>query len=438
MFFRKLNNSKTTLVLIGVVLFLVLQNLKFHKDDWKTSLGADARGYYAYLPALFIYQDANMSFFEELDKKKYYDKNLYYDYRSSDGRGNVISKYYVGTAVAQLPFFLIAHGIAHFNADDIDGYSRVYMIWVLISGWFYCLVGLFFFRRLMQLYKFREAVQSLTLVLVVFATNLFYYSVVEATISHVYSFAFISLFLFYSKRFFQTKNSKYLLHLGLFLGIIVLIRPVNGLIVFSLPFFASRWSVLTEGIKVVLTSRNTLWGVFLFFAIISIQLIYYKVATGSFLVYSYGGEGFNFLSPHFVDILFSYRKGLFLYTPFYFLAFLMVFILWKKSRYLLVSWLVFFTLLTYVFSSWWMWYYGGSFSGRVFVEFIPFLLFPFALGLNEVYTREKWKIGIISLSFLLLVLCQIQTFQYRYEEIHWSEMNKEKYWRNFLRIDKLL
>jgi hypothetical protein len=28
---------------------------------------------------------------------------------------------------------------------------------------------------------------------------------------------------------------------------------------------------------------------------------------------------------------------------------------------------------------------------------------------------------------LFVVLCQIQTYQYRYFIIHWSEMNQEKY-----------
>jgi hypothetical protein len=39
---------------------------------------------------------------------------------------------------------------------------------------------------------------------------------------------------------------------------------------------------------------------------------------------------------------------------------------------------------------------------------------------------------------LLVIVCQIQTYQYRYNQIHWSEMNKEKYWEVFLRIDKLM
>jgi hypothetical protein len=39
---------------------------------------------------------------------------------------------------------------------------------------------------------------------------------------------------------------------------------------------------------------------------------------------------------------------------------------------------------------------------------------------------------------LLMFVCQIQTYQYRYGEIHWSEMTKDRYWNVFLRIDRLL
>jgi putative copper export protein len=51
--------------------------------------------------------------------------------------------------------------------------------------------------------------------------------------------------------------------------------------------------------------------------------------------------------------------------------------------------------------------------------------------------NRKLKIVFLSLIFLVVVLCQVQTYQYRRMQIHWSDMNKEKYWDVFLRIDKL-
>jgi hypothetical protein len=83
-----------------------------------------------------------------------------------------------------------------------------------------------------------------------------------------------------------------------------------------------------------------------------------------------------------------------------------------------------------------LWYYGGSFSGRVFVEYLPLFAILLALTFKTIQ-QPLLKKAFTTLIFLLVVLCQIQTYQYRYYQIHWCDMNKEKYWDVFLRIDKI-
>jgi len=137
-----------------------------------------------------------------------------------------------------------------------------------------------------------------------------------------------------------------------------------------------------------------------------------------------------------VDILFSYKKGLFLYTPLFLLSLTGGYFLWKSSRFQFFTCFGAFILITYVFSSWWMWHYGGSFSSRVFVEYIPLFIILLAIALQSIRIKKLKRLfaGII---LLLIVVCQIQTYQYRYYQIHWSDMTREKYWDVFLRIDKL-
>jgi len=84
-----------------------------------------------------------------------------------------------------------------------------------------------------------------------------------------------------------------------------------------------------------------------------------------------------------------------------------------------------------------MWYYGGSFSSRVYVEYIPLFMITMAIGLQRIKI-ESLKNIYISLILVLIIFCQIQTYQYRYYQIHWSDMTKEKYWEVFLRVDKLM
>ncbi len=426
--------SILTISLITILMLAAVSVLKWSEGRWQNTIVADAKGYYAYLPAIFIYHDLNFGFFDHIEKEKYYAENRYYDYRS-EANGRVINKYYCGSAVVQLPFFAAAHLATHLTGADKDGYSRYYMIAITISAVFFLFLGLLYVNRLLALYRISEWNKSWILVATTFGTNLFYYSIVEPGLSHIYSFGFVAMFCFFGKHFFITKRPTDVLILGLILGMLVLIRPINGLIVCFLPFLAADIPTLRAGLAVLRNNKRLVFGtVIVSSLIISTQLVIYYFSTGSFWVYAYQKEGFNFLTPHFWDILFSYRKGLFLYTPMYLLAcFVGGFALWQQSKFSFFAWFGFFTLLTYVLSSWWMWYYGGSFSGRVYVEYLP--LFMILLGLGLQSSSSWWLRAAL---VLLMLFCQIQTHQYRHFQIHNSEMTKEKYWDTFLRVDRLL
>lgn len=431
------NLPNTTILCIGFIMVFVSSNINWGKDHWKGILEADAKGYYAYLPAAFIYHDLNFGFFEEIEQKKYHNPNLYYDYRY-EFNGKMVNKYYGGTALAQTPFFLIAHWYSAWSIHDQDGYSKPYPIMLNIASIFYCLLGLLYLSKVLTLYQVKDRYQVMVLLALALGTNLFYYSVNELGLSHVYSFAFISLFIYHGLKYFQTPDNKKLILLFLLLGIIVLIRPINGIIVAILPFISGDFGKLKQGIAYAFSKYPILLlGILLSLGIVSFQLIWYKLSTGNYFVYSYGEEKMQFLSPHFWDILFSYKKGLFLYTPMYLVSMLGGLYFWNRSKYAFWTWLGFFILLTYILSSWHMWYYGGSFSSRVFVEYLPY--FGISLGLLFRSLQNRVLRKVLSGAIVVLVLfCQIQIYQYRYYQIHWEEMTKEKYWDVFLRIDKLL
>lgn len=73
----QLISSKISLFIVGLLLFWVSSNLNFGKEHWRGVLESDAKGYYAYLPATFIYKDLNFGFFDSIEKNKYYDKNFF-------------------------------------------------------------------------------------------------------------------------------------------------------------------------------------------------------------------------------------------------------------------------------------------------------------------------------------------------------------------------
>jgi len=421
---------KFIILITGIILFWISSNLHWGGENWRGVLESDAKGYYAYLPAAFIYQDLNFHFFDQIEKEKYYREHLFYDYRN-DINGKLINKYYAGTAMLQAPFFFIAHGVSQLTDEASDGYSKWYMILISLSAIFYHLIGLIFIYKTLRLYEVKDYLISIVLIATSFASNLFVYTIVEPGMSHVYSFALIAAFFYCVKLFLINPAFKRFIWMSILLGLIVLVRPINVLVVLAIPFLTEDRKQLLAFIKKVFGDFKLSSVAFLIFsALISIQLFIYKISTGKYWVYSYTSESFDFSNPHFLEILFSYKKGLFLYTPIYLLAFAGLIPLWKRNKFRFGTWIFFFILITYILSSWWMWYYGGSFSSRVYVEYLPFFMLLLGIGINSF--KKPLRHLMIACIFLIGVVCQIQSYQYRYYEIHYSEMNKEKYWDVFL------
>lgn len=425
--------QRLTIPLILLTLFYVFTNLHSGKGFWKHIIASDGKGYYAYLPATFIYHDLNFGFNDAIEEK-YYDQNTRGDFRSKYHDEVYIDKYFCGTAFLMTPFFLVAHGTTLATGGAADGYSFYYQMAIGLAAICYLGLGLIYFRKLLRSYQAGNNALTILPIVLVFGTNMFYYAVVECSMSHIYSFAAITMFMWYSRMFVIAHSNRYFLYSAALLGLILLIRPVNGLVLLWVPFAAGSWPKLAEAVA-SLKKRPliVLAGGASIVALLSLQLVIYKIQTGSFFIDAYGGESFNFFHPHVLDFLISYKKGLFVYLPITFVSLFGFVYLWKRSRYQAVWLFVFLLALIYVLSSWWSWYYGGSFGTRPMVEFMAVfgLLVLFAVKTFD----KKWP--RITMTVLLLVLtafCQLQTYQYRYYIIHWSEMNQEKYWDAFLKV----
>ncbi|HRG58369.1 MAG TPA: hypothetical protein PK323_05380 [Bacteroidia bacterium] len=421
------NIINIVLSLIFASYLLVSININFGKNKWQDVLESDAWGYYAYLPAVFVYQDLHFTFYEKIMHGGYFEERLAYEYRVGND-GKVANKYFCGTAVAISPFYIIAHIISPFFGYSNDGYNRIYILSVNIAAVFYTVLGLFFLSKLLSQYTKNVLHVILVIITVAFGTQLFYYSFGEPGMSHVYSFCFVNLFLWKMKSWFadieQDKRGANLFCAAFALGMIFLIRPFNILILLALPFIAGSFNILKNKIMELFKQKYVLMiSVSIFVITAGIQLLIYFIQTGNLWVDSYPGENFNFLNPHFTEVLFSFKKGLFIYTPLFLVAQAGVYFLFKSNKFMFVAYLLFFTVLTYVLSCWWIWYYGGSFSMRPYIEYFGL----FTILLIVLLENFKQKRLLILVMLLIVVLCQIQTYQYRYFVIHWSEMDKAKY-----------
>ena len=426
--------SRLALFLVVVIGFVVSSNLHWGKDHWKQVLKVDARGYYAHLPAIFIYQDLQFNFFEELEMKTYLTPGVTYEYRTKTPEGTV-NRYFSGTAILQAPFFLVARVWANLSAYPDDGYSKPFPLMITVAGLFYLWLGLWCLNRFLESFDIDEWVRFIVILAFAFGTHLFNYSIVNPGMSHVYSFALVCMFLMLGRQFFSSESRGVLISLALVLGLICLVRPINGIVFLCLPFVAGSWDVFKTGSKRLINNwRGLLISCFLFLSVVSFQLLLYKIQTGKFWVSSYGQEGFNWFDPQMIDILFSYKKGLFVYTPMLLLGMFGLKFIWNKNRFQAVTLISFLFVVVYVLSSWWSWWYGGSFSGRAFVEYLPFFVVPLAFLIQE--ASSKIRLAVLTLMFVFLALNQFQTYQYRYYIIHWDSMDKDRYWDVFLSLDK--
>lgn len=424
---------KFTLPLILAITLLVTSNIQWGGDKWKDIMEADGRGYYAYLPAFFIYNDPGFAFYDSVETKVT-DPHLLSDYRRNSGEGTA-NKFFVGTGVAMSPFFLGAHLYELLSGGKANGYTKAYSVTINVAAVFYFLLGLYFLKKFLRRKGASEGQISFILILVAFGTNAFYYAAIEPAMSHIYSFAFITMFIYYLDDLFQNRQTKHLYMLTFLLGMIVLIRPQNGMIILLVPFIAGELSILKEAIALLKKNgKITLLSALIFFGIVFIQMLIYKIQTGNFWVDSYTGESFEFLHPNPIDFLFSYKKGLFIYTPVCFVALLGIVYLFRNNRFRFYCLTIFLLTTLYVLSSWWNWWYGGSFSSRVCIEYYAIL------GLLLYYSFELLKNKMLRITTycllgLLILVCQVQTYQYRYYFIHWEKMDKEHYWNVFMRVD---
>lgn len=431
------NSILTCFRLIGLelaVLFVFLFTLNNFQDKTPTTLNADGIGYYEYLPSAFIRHDLIRKDIP-LNKTHHAYKNLPENIGYVEIDGRMVNKYPIGTAVLESPFFFLTKFFSSDQEKALTGYEPAFQRSMQIAAIFYLFWGLVFIKLLLRQFNINSWMIALGQILLLLATPVIFYASADAGFSHVYSFFAIAAFAYFAKRFFTIPETRTFLWACVFLGLILLIRQINVLVIFSLPFLAGSWPVFLAGMRAILGSKTRIIsGIAIGFLLLTPQLIVWYLQTGHWIVYSYQGETFDFTQPHFFDILFSYKKGLFVYTPLFFIAIVLsCFWAFQRKWYLFLSYWFFFTIITYVLSSWWSWFYGCSFGMRAFIDFFPILILPLLT------IPKNWsllgKSGLFTLCLLFIPVNLIQSNQYKRFILHWIDMDKQKYWQVFLKTD---
>lgn len=269
--------------------------------------------------------------------------------------------------------------------------------------------------------------------------------------SHAVSQFLVSLFLYLCLTTSWANRLSRQVLLGIVLGLAVLVRPQNALFAIVPLFISLLGTELSEtvnsseklrpseskhrqglfkgrGFPVVADLRRTartlnlrslieskqvvaigVIGIFTFLVQIPQMLVYWW-QYGGLLDIPYFQEGtavgqsasFNWGQPQILNVLFSGFHGLFAWHPLLFLAYAGLALTAQKFPRLALILLIAFFLQVYLISSWWCWWQGTSFGGRMFCN----SSFIFVFGLAALWDRfkgESWKrLGAIATIFFMV------------------------------------
>ncbi len=387
-------------------------------EGWKQTIRSDARGYYGYLQALFIRNDLGHEPFN----------SAYIKYTTT----GTLNKYYCGTSLLMAPWFGIGHVFALADADSPkDGLSAYEQKAIGVGAWVYLLLGLLALRALFISLGIRDGVIAWTLLASVLGTPLLQYAAIQPGWSHVYSFCTIAAFLLAVNRISTGAQPWWTIAAGALLGLLVLIRPVNVMVLLATPLVAAQG--IGALVNTLLKQRATILAILACVAVFAIQPILWYLQTGAFYAYGYRGEGFHWTRPEVIKVLFGFRRGLFLWSPVLLLPALAAVLLWRTDRLRSATAMLYWAVSTYVISSWWIWYYGGGFASRVYIDHYPVLLVPMVLVLQH---SRGWGWIVARLFIILCIVLNLaQLWQYHHGFLHQESMDREKYLYTFLRFD---
>ena len=294
---------------------------------------------------------------------------------------------------------------------DHSIFSKNYQFFVGFFGILYLLAGLIFLQKTLRSF-FNTKTADLTLLLIALATNLTIYATVDASFSHIYSFLTINAFIYFVLKCVKNFNYKNSALLGLSLGLVLLIRPSN-IIVVLIPITLVISNLKKTGNFQFQNAKKII--LILLFILLTIfpQILYWQSITGNPIIYSYRGEHFNFLSPQIANVLFSPNKGLLILSPILVLSILGLYYLRKKHSALSIAVFVFMICNLIIISSWWMWDYGIGYGHRAFTDSLGIAALPMA-ALLERLTKSKYKFYL----FAYIIICLITNFVFMIQYIY--------------------
>lgn len=331
------------------------------------------------------------------------------------GTNLVFDKYTYGTALLMLPFFLICFIIDHIVGPPGNGFNAIYDIGVMLSAVFYLVLGMFFLVKTLAK-SFKPIVVILALLGMYAGTNLYFYTIRDPAYSHVYSFFLFSLFIYLTPAFIKDTTWKKTLLMSLVFGLIFLVRPTNGVVIFYLLLYDvyTRKDLINRFYWI----KQHFLQLSVFFAACVLlsfpQLLYWHSVLGKWQFNGYQNESFIYWNkPKILHVLFGVQNGMLIYAPIAFFSIIGLFIAAYRKMISAYAILLILGFSTYLFASWWCWWYGGAFGHRGYIEYFAFLAIPNAYVISLILNQKPLnKVLVLALFLICIVYTMLLTYAY--------------------------
>lgn len=218
---------------------------------------------------------------------------------------------------------------------------------------------------------------------------------------------------------------------------ITIIRPTNLCVALIVPFFFGSFRAFWDQLKNLFQNRKLilLAGTLIFGALIFIQFLNIRSQHGHWGFNAYTAEGFDYLfSPKIGEVLFGFRKGFFVYTPFMLLIIPALYFLYRWNKYFFIGFLATTAVFVYIMASWWCWYYGGSLGMRPLIDIYGLLIIPMIIMFHMV--------NVVLRTFLLVLLAfmikfnLVLNYQLMHAILHYADMDKSRFKTIFMQTGR--
>ncbi len=408
-----LNRGTFAIMVLFVMMGLPLFRPEIH--------GFDTVAYYSWLRSTVI--DGDLNVHNEFEHYGYANE------RGQTATGYTVNEWAVGSAIMWLPYFLIAHSLsllAHGAGLPvaIDGYGAQYILAISIGSALYGLAAILLTYRLGR-ELFGARIGFLATVATWLAGPLVFYMYSQPVLSHANDTFAYALFLFTWYKTRQSTTWKAGVWRGAAASLCALVRQINAYLVFFVlaEYVAEaiqqwrrtrQWRNSRLAVQALVAFVATWWLVYL------PQLIVWRIVFGNWIEFNpYASgvqQGFDWLHPHLLDVLFSTDRGLFLWAPLFLLALFGWWQLRKFDRRLTLLIAINFAVQWYLVSAWFAWNGAAAFGQRFFTNIMP----AWALGLGALFSMWQTRVAFRWLAMLCLVFILwngVLLFRYAVEDV---------------------